>query len=133
MSYKFLLSVAAAAILFAGISSCEDNATDVEKPTFTVAEPLANDTISLAQSGEIHIEFTAVDNDELHEITVNVTNESGTNLYTKTVDADVETYNFHEHFTPTGITTVTPLTLKIDVSDHSANVSSQTVAFYVKP
>jgi hypothetical protein len=65
-------------------------------------------------------------------VDVNVTN-AGTNIFTKSAHIDASTYSFHEHFEPTGITSVTLLTLKIDFSDHSDNSDSKTVTFYVKP
>ena len=132
MTHKILTIATFATLLVANFSSCKKDETDVEKPTIVVAEPLTNDTLSLSADPKVHIEFTATDNDGLHEVVVNVTNGS-TNFYTNTKDVDNTTLNFHEHFIPTGITAVTPMTLTIDADDHTGNTISKSVIFYVKP
>jgi hypothetical protein len=136
MQNKIFIAAITATIAIASISSCkkEDhnhNTSDTEKPVITLTEPMMNDTISIAS--DVHIEFNVSDNDNLHDVAVNVTNAIGTNIFSKSAHVDAKTYNFHDHFTPSGITGVTPLTLKIDASDHSSNSDSKTVTFYVKP
>jgi hypothetical protein len=132
MQNKIFIAVIAATIALASISSCKKD-EDTEKPVITLEEPMMNDTISLALEDSIHIEFSVSDNDELHEVSVNITNSGGTNVYTNSEHVDASVYSFHEHFHPTGITGVAPFTLKIDASDHTENAESKTVTFYVKP
>ncbi len=133
MQIKIFIAVISATIAMASVSSCKKNEVkDKEKPVITLNEPLMNDTISLAVEDSIHIQFSASDNDELHEVAVNITNSAGTNVYTNSADVDAKTYSFHQHFHPTGITSVTPFTLKIDASDHNSNAESKTLTFYVK-
>ena len=128
-----ILFVAITTSITLGITtSCNKEEVDAEKPVITYSEPVMNDTIVLASGGAVHIEFSLSDNDELHEVDVNVTN-GGTNIFTQSAHIDASTYTFHEHFEPAGITSLTPLTLQIDFSDHSANADSKTVTFYVKP
>ena len=134
MQNKIFIAAIAATIAIASISSCKkDEVKDTEKPVITLNEPMMNDTISLAVEDSVHIQFSASDNDELHDVAVNITNSGGTNVYTNSADVDAKTYSFHQHFHPTGIIGVTQFTLKIDASDHNANADSKTVTFYVKP
>lgn len=111
--------------------SCKKD-KDTEKPVITIEEPSNNDTISLASS-EIHMEFKATDNEGLHEVSVNLTNPSGTSLFSNTKDVDDTIYFFHEHITPSGISSITQLMFKVDASDHNENNISRTIIFYVKP
>jgi hypothetical protein len=115
-----------------GISACKKE-SDTEKPVIAIAEPTANDTISLASTDSIHIEFTASDNEELHEVSVSVTNSAGSSFLSGTEDVDNAVYAYHKHFLPTGITSPTPFTLRVDASDHSGNEESKTVTFIVVP
>lgn len=133
MNKKYFLAVATATILTASIYSCKKDTPDTEKPVITLSEPMMNDTLSLSVEDSVHIEFSAIDNIELHDVAVNITNIGGTNVYTTTDDVDAKTFSYHKHFVPSGITTVTPFTLKIDASDHSGNATNQSLTFYVKP
>ncbi len=134
MQNKIYTAVIAAIMVLAGINACnKDGEKDTGKPVITLEEPMMNDTFSLAVEDSVHIEFSASDNDELHDVAVNITNAAGTNVYSSLDDVDAKTFAYHEHFHPTGITTVTPFTLKIDASDHNSNSESKTVIFYVKP
>ena len=134
MQHKLLIAGLTATVALASLSSChKDEDHDTEKPVITLMEPLMNDTISLTTDPSVHIEFSVTDNDELHDVDVNVTNAGGTNLFTNSTHVDASTFTFHEHFDPTGITSVTQLTLKIDATDHHSNTESKTVTFYVKP
>jgi hypothetical protein len=114
------------------ISSCKKE-TDSEKPVISIEEPMANDTISLTESDSIHVEFTASDNEELHEVNVSVTNASGQSVFSSNEDVDKPVYSYHEHFVPSGITGITQFTLRVDASDHSGNEESKTLTFFVTP
>lgn len=118
--------------MLTGIASCKKE-SDTEKPVIAIDEPTANDTISLSSSDSVHVEFTASDNEELHEVSVSVTNSAGTSFLSDTEDVDKSVYAYHKHFLPTGITSPTPFTLTVAASDHSGNEESKTVTFIVVP
>jgi hypothetical protein len=118
--------------MLSGTAACKKD-NDTQKPVIAIEEPMANDTISLASTDSIHIEFTASDNEELHEVSVSVRNSAGTSFLSSTEDVDKAVYAYHEHFLPSGITGPTSFTLTIDASDHSENTESTTVSFIVIP
>ena len=118
--------------MLSGTAACKKD-NDTQKPFIAIEEPMANDTISLASTDSIHIEFTASDNEELHEVSVSVRNSAGTSFLSSTEDVDKAVYAYHEHFLHSGITGPTSFTLTIDASDHSENTESKTVSFIVIP
>ncbi len=122
--------------LFIFITSCskEETKSDTEKPTIHVEEPSMNDTIVLSQSPEIHIEFTAQDNIELKQVSVKLTNNIGTELFTENPNVTgLKVFSFHDHYMPTGISSLTPLTLTIVATDKKDNSQTQIVPLMVKP
>jgi hypothetical protein len=132
MKITIQLFVACIAVLFASffISSCK--AKDKEAPTISVFAPSENDTFKVTNDS-VHIEFSARDNMELHIVEVNIKNSAGTLLYNNNRDVDNKNYAFHEHFNPSGITSLTPVFLTIKASDHSDNEFTKTVNFFVAP
>jgi hypothetical protein len=141
MKNNFGMSIvhAVRALMFIGcvaiaVSSCKnDPATDGEKPVITMAEPSANDTISIAAASEIHIEFVVTDNDKLQQLSVAVTNAANISLYASNpAVSGLSTYTFHQHFTPSA-SGVTQLTLTVTATDAHGNAATQTVVFYVRP
>ncbi|MCB9252148.1 MAG: DUF4625 domain-containing protein [Flavobacteriales bacterium] len=136
MNKKYIMAILSMAFLLAGLNSCdkeETKATDSEKPVINIQEPMLNDTISLASEDSIHIMLSVSDNDELHEVAVNITNDAGTNVFSKKSDVDAKTFTFHDHFHPHGITNVTLFTLKVEASDHNSNEEEKSIKFFVKP
>lgn len=135
MQSKILILAINTTLILTFMNSCKHHEeNDTEKPVITIKEPLINDTISLsASAGEVHVEFTVTDNDELHDVDTKVTDLTGSSVLSKSAHVDASTYSYHEHFKPTGITGVAPFTLKIEASDHNSNVESKTVTFYVMP
>lgn len=120
-------------ILALFLFSCKKDKEDKEKPYIGIVEPTQGDTQSLSKDPEVHIEFTASDNDEIHEVSVNLTNSADSLIYINSKDVDNTVYSFHEHIVPTGIKSLTKLTLKIEASDHHSNTASKTLQFYIKP
>jgi acetylornithine deacetylase/succinyl-diaminopimelate desuccinylase-like protein len=131
MKHTLILAITATAIITFNLTSCSKK--DKEVPVITIAEPSMNDTFSMATEDSVHLEFNVTDNDGLHDVTTNITNASGTNVFTNTDDVDNSTYHFHQHFHPTNITSPTVFTLKINAEDHSGNAANKTVTFVVKP
>lgn len=134
MKLNNFIGMMAVLALIASITSCKkDEVKDTEKPTITISEPMANDTISLSEEDSVHLMFSASDNDGLHVVNTNITDHMGASVYTSADDVDATTFSFHDHFHPTGITGVTAFMLKVDATDHSSNSTSKTVMFYVMP
>jgi hypothetical protein len=125
-----LLSLAATiSLIFACAKSTPDNVA----PAYTIAEPGSGDTFNLAADKKVHLKFNVTDNDEIHEIMVYVTNPANTIIYADTQSVHAASYQYHEHFEPSGITAITAMKLKVTVSDHNENAATQNVTFYVKP
>jgi Domain of unknown function (DUF4625) len=105
---------------------------DTTKPTIEIVEPTPNGTFP-ALTGDCHMEFELSDDVELGGVTVNVTNAVGTNYYTNSLDISGKTYDYHDHLVVTGITAITPFTVKIEVFDKKGNKETKTVSFNLKP
>jgi hypothetical protein len=134
MTKNLSSAIICASLVFSCFFSCKkEEAEDKIKPAISIAEPALNDTISIASEDSIHIEFSASDNDELHEVKVDITDEGGTNVFSRSADVDAKTYSFHEHFHPAAITGISMFTLKVEASDHHSNSESKTLTFYLKP
>ena len=131
MKHTLILAITATAIITFNLTSCSKK--DKENPVITLLEPSMNDTFSMATKDSVHLEFKATDNDGLHDVTINITNASGTNVFTNTDDVDSTTYHFDQYFHATNIAAPTVFTLKIDAEDHSGNAANKTVIFVVKP
>ena len=106
-----------------------DNKNDTQAPDLTIEDP----TEGLIITGEVHIHGKATD-ESLHEMEIKVVKDSdGSEMFKATPSVHDETeYNFDEHFTPSGLTAETPVTLTITVEDHSDHITTKTVKFKVK-
>ena len=115
--------------------ACKKKQTaDISLPIITVAEPGANDTLSLAAEPEVHLEFTVTDESSLATLTVLlVKNNADTLLFETPAVHGLSVYPYHEHVIPVGITALTPLTARITATDHSGNMANQTINFFVEP
>ncbi len=108
--------------------------TDTIKPTITVAEPTANDTLSLALEPEVHVEFTTTDETNLHELNVLVImNNTDTLLNDNPSVHDLTSYAYHEHVVPTGIVSITPMKVVIKSNDYSGNTETKIINFFIEP
>lgn len=123
----FLLAILS---LFA-VASCHDHGDENDKdaPVLTIEKPAENTVVT----GEVHIHGKVTDQ-SLHELEIKVTKDSdGSQLFKATPTVHDKTkYSFDEHFTPSGLTGETAVTLTIKVEDHSDNVTTKTVKFKVK-
>lgn len=106
-----------------------DDDTDTTAPVLTITSPSENASLS----GEVHI-HGAVTDESLHEMEIKVTKDAdGSEIFKATPTVHDKTdYSFDEHFTPV-VNSETAVTLTITVEDHSANITTKTVKFVVKP
>jgi hypothetical protein len=129
ISLRFLIFIA---ILTFNSCSKHTPQIDTTNPTIDIVGPTINETFP-ALTGDCHMEFTASDNVELAGIVVNITNAASTNYYSNSLTIHSKTFDYHDHLVVTGITSITPCTLKIEVFDKSGNKETKTVPFYLKP
>jgi hypothetical protein len=124
LSFLFIISIAA----------CKktSDVNDTTPPTIEIIEPTPNETFP-ALTGDCHMEFNASDDVELSGIIVDVINAAGTNFYTNSLSIRNKTYEYHDHLVLSGITSVTPFTLKITVIDKSGNTTKKDVPFKLRP
>lgn len=124
----FLFSILCLLIL----SSCHDHhdENDKDAPVLVIEKPSDNTVVS----GKVEIHGKVTDK-SLHEMEIKVTKDSdGSELYKATPSVHDKTeYSFDEHFTPSGLSGETAVTLIIKVEDHSENVTTKSVKFKVKP
>lgn len=108
----------------------DHNEDDTLAPTLSLEKPVDGAVVS----GEVHIEGKVTD-ESLHEMTITVTKDSDYSELFKAEPTvhDKTEFDFDEHFTPTGLTAETPVTLTITVEDHNSNKTSKTVKFKLKP
>jgi|688.fasta_scaffold25018_14 hypothetical protein len=121
-------------IMFAVILITNSCKKENKVPTIAIVEPMENDTISLAVSPEVHIEFTASDDEELHYLSVNVHDDMANSFLADTPSVHGnKTFDYHEHIMPSGITNTKRMTLEIKAEDHEELMTTKSVVFYVKP
>jgi hypothetical protein len=134
-NFQKIISIIIISISFFACSKhTHSTTTDATKPIITVAEPTANDTLSLALEPEVHVEFTTTDESGLHELNVLVIkNSTDTLLNDNPTVHDLTTYAYHEHVIPTGIISVTPMKVVITVNDHGNNIESRIINFFIEP
>jgi hypothetical protein len=133
---KFILIILIS-VSIVQLYSCKKKTSelDTEKPYLSIVEPMANDTTSMAIEPEIHVEFTATDNDQLKSLSVTL--KDGLNnilfLSNPTVDG-LKSYSFHQHYLPTmTISGTTLFKVNIIATDQNNNTNTQDILFYLKP
>ena len=69
--FKFIFIIIISTSII-NLTSCKKKTSeiDTEKPFLSIVEPMANDTTSMAVEPEIHVEFTATDNNKLKSLSV---------------------------------------------------------------
>ncbi len=134
--FKFIL------IIFISVSivqlySCKKKTseTDSEKPFLSIVEPMANDTTSITVEPEIHVEFTATDNDYLKSLIVTLKDSLNNIVFSSSPTVDgLKSYSFHQHYSPAAAITGTTLyKANITATDKSNNTTTQEFLFYVAP
>ena len=120
------LSVVFIAVLTVSISSCSKK-NENAAPVVVIDEPTEGAMTMLPDS--THIEGTATDDEELHELSVIVKNHMGVTVFEQypTVHA-LPSYSFHYHFatSDTGM-----YHLHITAADHDGGLTSKEVMFHV--
>lgn len=117
----------AALALITVFSACKK---EDEAPKITLEKP----TEGMVVSGEVHIHGKVTDED-LHKLNIRVTKDSDGSeifIFSKHWHGKSE-YDIDQHFTPSGLTSETPVTLLIEVEDGLDQISTKTVKFKVKP
>ncbi len=101
-----------------------------EAPKIILDEP----TEGMLVSGEVHIHGRVTD-EELHNLNIKVTKDADSSvLFTLSRHWHGKSeFGIDEHFTPSGITGETAVTLFIEVEDEADQVTTKTVRFRVKP
>lgn len=119
-----LLAVLATTLLF---NACKK---EDEAPKITLEEP----TEGMLVSGEVHIHGKVTDED-LHNLDIKVTKDAdGSDLFTFSKHWHGKSeFEIDQHFTPTGLTGETTVTLFIEVEDGLDQITTKTVKFKVKP
>lgn len=120
-----LLSVLA--VLLFTISSCTKKSEN-NAPVVVIDEPTDGAITTLPDS--THVEGTATDDEELHELSVIIKNHMGdTVLAQYPMVHALPTYSFHYHFatSDTGM-----YHLQVTASDHDGGLTSKEVMFFVK-
>lgn len=104
----------------------EDDTTD---PVLTITSPAADASLT----GKVTISGKATD-ESLHEMSIVVTKDSDSSeLFNAAPEVHDETdYTISESWTPTGLTSETPVTLTVTVEDHSEHKVVKTVKFKAK-
>jgi hypothetical protein len=134
--FKFILIILISVSIFQ-LYSCKKKTSelDTEKPYLSIVEPMANDTTSMAVEPEIHVEFSATDNDQLKSLSVTLKDGSNNILFSSNPTVDgLKSYSFHQHYLPTmTITGTTLFKVNIIATDQSDNTTTQDILFYVAP
>ncbi|MFN8287930.1 MAG: DUF4625 domain-containing protein [Chitinophagales bacterium] len=120
----FTLLMVSAGFLFT-IQACKDK--ENQAPVITLAEPADGEMVMLGDS--VHIEFTATDDEELHEASVIIKSHMGDTVYAEyPMVHGLKTYDYHEHYHPvdTGM-----FHINIAVSDHDDKTTTKEVMFHV--
>jgi hypothetical protein len=133
--FKFILIILIS-VSIVHLYSCKKKTpeTDSEKPFLSIMEPLANDTTSMVVEPEIHVEFTATDNDYLKSLIVTLKDSLNNIVFSSSPTVDgLKSYSFHQHYTPAAITGTTLFKANITATDKSNNTTTQEFLFYVAP
>jgi hypothetical protein len=133
---KFILIILIS-VSIVQLYSCKKKTSelDTEKPYLSIVEPMANDTTSMAIEPEIHVEFTATDNDQLKSLSVTLKDGLNNILFSSNPTVDgLKSYSFHQHYLPTmTITGTTLFKVNIIATDQNNNTNKQDILFYLKP
>ena len=134
--FKFIFIIIISTSII-NLTSCKKKTSeiDTEKPFLSIVEPMANDTTSMAVEPEIHVEFTATDNNKLKSLSVTLKDGLNNILFSSNPTVDgLKSYSFHQHYLP--IMTITGTTLfKVNIiaTDQNNNTNNQDILFYLEP
>jgi hypothetical protein len=133
--FKFIFIIIISTSII-NLTSCKKKTSeiDTEKPFLSIVEPMANDTTSMAVEPEIHVEFTATDNNKLKSLSVTLKDGLNNILFSSNPTVDgLKSYSFHQHYLPTmTITGTTLFKVNIIATDQNNNTNTQDILFYLK-
>ena len=118
------------------MSACKKRnySTDTTNPVITIVEPMANDTIEVSVDPEVHIEFTATDNEVLKTLEISVKDANGIQLFAESPNvAGNNVYPYHNHFIPINITTGKEITVNLKAVDANNNSVEKVIPVYLNP
>ena len=134
--FKFIFIIIISTSII-NLTSCKKKTSeiDTEKPFLSIVEPMANDTTSMAVEPEIHVEFTATDNNKLKSLSVTLKDNLNNTLFSSSPTVDgLKSYSFHQHYLPTmTITGTTLFKVNIIATDQNNNTNTQEILFYLEP
>jgi hypothetical protein len=134
--FKFIFIIIISTSII-NLTSCKKKTSeiDTEKPFLSIVEPMANDTTSIAMEPEIHVEFTATDNNKLKSLSVTLKDNLNNILFSSSPTVDgLKSYSFHQHYLPTmTITGTTLFKVNIIATDQNNNTNTQEILFYLEP
>ena len=134
--FKFIFIIIISTSII-NLTSCKKKTSeiDTEKPFLSIVEPMVNDTTSIAMEPEIHVEFTATDNNKLKSLSVNLKDNLNNILFSSSPTVDgLKSYSFHQHYLPTmTITGTTLFKVNIIATDQNNNTNTQEILFYLEP
>lgn len=123
-------------ILASFIGACKKRnySNDTTKPVITMVEPMANDTVQISIDPEVHIEFTATDNEALKTLNISVKDANGNQLFTESPNvAGNSVYPYHNHFIPANITSGQEITVNLKAVDANENLVEHVIPVYLNP
>ena len=115
-----LLALAVLIEMATTFNSCKKDEVN-QAPTLTLEEPENNSTVTLGN--EIHVEGTAADDNELHEMAIWITYMGDTVDTEYPTVHSLKTYDFHKHYEPVAAGTYT---VNVVVADHESLTASET-------
>lgn len=134
--FKFIFIIIISTSII-NLTSCKKKTSeiDTENPFLSIVEPMANDTTSMAVEPEIHVEFTATDNNKLKSLSVTLKDNLNNILFSSSPTVDgLKSYSFHQHYLPTmTITGTTLFKVNIIATDQNNNTNTQEILFYLEP
>jgi hypothetical protein len=131
--YNLLILVATVFIVWIGAASCSKDKEDIAAPSINILQPAENDTVKLT-NGFVQIQVVASDHVDIHDMEMNVKDETGKVVYEYDLD-DLEEHSYacEEKFYPGTISHVTFFRLTVTFENEYKNWETKGINFYVKP
>jgi|SRR6478736_1455356 len=107
------------------ISSCSKSSGDDAAPVIVINSPQANATV--AADAVIAVSATITDEDEIHEVHLDIINKTTNEDFHFHYHPDVKTFNINETFTATAGTTYK---IQVEADDHSGNKSEKEIEIH---
>jgi hypothetical protein len=131
--YNLIILAAAVIIILIGMVSCSNDKEDIAAPSINILQPIENDTVKLT-NGFVQIHVVASDHVDIHDMEMNVKDETGKVVYEYDLDDLREhSYACDEKFYPGTISHVTLYRLTVTFENEYKNWETKGINFYVKP